>query len=404
MANSYSGGYGQFWAKMAQALLLKVAIYPKIARRKEEEGHLKLGYRVHFPYGSKAAVRNVAATGAVGRGDTTITDEYIDIDQWKAITRFIDNRTLIQASFDTKQELARIDARQMANYIDGKVLAEVINCPSANVVDAGSVGGSAGSPISLDTGNVWKVITAVGEKLNAQSADTSMRFGALSPNFINILDQYRGGKESGLGDKVMENGFLRNLYGMEMYMTNNSLFEARLNFITTQPTDGDTFTINGITFTLQTTVSVAGGIDIGSDVAGTIDNIVASLNAPFTTNGSIYTTLADTEANRLAVEGLSAVDGSTYVTVYVSGGSDIAVSETFASANNTISKQVQHLVFGVKNKISLAIQKTPNGYDKDRSGDSYIYLGKDIIVETLYGTKLFTELAKEIVDVQIDVS
>jgi len=404
MANSYSGGYGQFWAKMAQALLLKVAIFPKIARRKEEEGHLKLGYRVHFPYGSKAAVRSVASTGAVGRGDTTITDEYIDIDQWKAITRFIDNRTLIQGSFDVKNELARIDATQMANYIDGKVLGEVINVPSANVVDAGSVGGSAGTPISLDTGNVWKVITAVGEKLNAQSADTSRRFGALSPNFINILDQYRGGKESGLGDKVTENGFLRNLYGMEMYMTNNSLFETRINFGTTNASDGDTFTINGITFTLETTTATAGGIQIGASVAATCDNIVTALDAPFTSVADVYTTLSDTEATRLALEGLDAVDGTTYVTVYMYGGSDIAVSETFASANITLSKQVQHLVFGVKDKISLAIQKTPNGYDKDRSGDSYIYLGKDIIVETLYGTKLFTELAKEVVDVQIDVS
>ena len=404
MANSYSGGYGEFWAKMAQALLLKTAIYPKIARRKEEAGHLRLGDRVNFPYGSKAAVRTVASTGAVAREDTTVTNDYLDIDQWKAVTRFIDNKTLIQSSFDVKRELARIDARQMANHIDGKVLGEVINVPAANVVDAAAVGGSSGTPITLDTGNVWKVITSVGEKLNAQNADLQGRFGALSPGFINILDQYRGGKESGLGDRVTENGFLRNLYGMDMYMTNNSLFEARMNFGTTNVSDGDTFIINGVTFTLQTTVSVAGGIDIGASVAGTCDNIVASLDDPFTTSGSVYTTLTDSAANRLALEGLDAVDGTTYVTVYFYGGSDIAVSETFASANNTFSKQVQHLVFGCKDKISLVIQKEPNGYDKERSGDSYIYLGKDIIVETLYGTKLFTELAKELVDVQINVA
>ena len=404
MANSYSGGYGEFWAKMAQALLLKTAIYPKIARRKEESGHLRLGDRVNFPYGSKAAVRTVASTGAVAREDTTVTNDYLDIDQWKAVTRFIDNKTLIQSSFDVKRELSRIDARQMANHIDGKVLGEVINVPSANVVDAGSVGGSAGSPITLDTGNVWKVITSVGEKLNAQSADLQGRFGALSPNFVNILDQYRGGKESGLGDRVTENGFLRNLYGMDMYMTNNSLFEARLNFGTTQPTTTDTFTINGVDFTLETSTATAGGIQIGGSVALTCDNIVTALNAPFTSVASVYTTLSDTADNRLALEGLYAVDGSTYVTVYFYAGSDIAVSETFTSGNNTFSKQVQHLVFGCKDKISLVIQKQPNGYDKDRSGDSYIYLGKDIIVETLYGTKLFTELAKELVDVQINVA
>jgi hypothetical protein len=401
MANSYSASYGEFWAKMMQALLLKTAVYPKIARRKEE-AQLSMGYKVHFPYGNKAAVRTVAATGAVARADSTISDDYITVDQWKAIPRFIDNRTLKQSNFDLKKELAAIDARQMANYIDAQVLYEVVN--AGNTVDDGSIGGTAGNPITLDTGNVWKVITAVGEKLNAANADSMNRFGVLSPNFINVLDQYRGGKESGLGDRVMENGFIKNLYGMDMYMSNNSLFECRINFGTTNASDADTFTLNGVTFKLQTTVDTAGGIDIGSDVAGTCDNIVASLNAPFTTSGTVYTTLADTEANRLALEGLYAVDGATYVTVYFKGGSDIAVSETFASANITISKQVQHLVFGVKGKISLAIQKEPNGYEKERSGDSYVWLGKDIVVETLYGTKLFTELAKEIVDVQINVA
>jgi hypothetical protein len=402
MANSYTSSYGEFWAKMMQALLLKTAVYPKIARRKEE-AQLSMGYKVHFPYGNKAAVRTVAATGAVARADSTITDDYITVDQWKAIPRFIDNRTLKQSNFDLKKELAAIDARQMANYIDAQVLYEVIN--AGNVVDDGSIGGSSGNPITLDTGNVWKVITAVGEKLNAANADSMNRFGVLSPNFINVLDQYRGGKESGLGDRVMENGFIKNLYGMDMYMSNNSLFECRINFGSTNASDGDTFTLNGVTFTMETsTLDAAGKIDVGSDVAGTCDNIVAALNDPFTDQSGVLKAVTDSEANRLALEGLYAVDGASYVTVYFKGGSDIAVSETFASANITISKQVQHLVFGVKGKISLAIQKEPNGYEKERSGDSYVWLGKDIVVETLYGTKLFTELAKEIVDVQINVA
>jgi hypothetical protein len=401
MANSYVSSYGEFWAKMMQVLLEKTAVYPKIARRKEE-AQLSMGDTVHFPYGSKAAVRTVASTGAVARADTTISDDYITVDQWKAIPRFIDNRALKQSNFNLKKELATIDSRKMAAYIDAQVLYEVVN--AGNTVDDGDIGGTDGNPITLDTGNVWKVITAVGEKLNAANADTMDRFGVLSPNFINVLDQYRGGKESGLGDRVMENGFIKNLYGMDMYMSNNSLFECRINFGSTNASDADTFTINGVTFELQTTVDTAGGIDIGGNVAETCDNIVASLNAPFTTSGTVYTTLADTEANRLALEGLYAVDGATYVTVYVKGGSDIAVSETFASGDITITKQVQHLVFGVKNRISLAIQKQPNGYEKERSGDSYVWLGKDIVVETLYGTKLFTELAKEIVDVQINVA
>jgi len=403
MANSYSASYGEFWAKMMQALLEKVAVYPKIARRKEE-AQLSMGYKVHFPYGSKAAVRTVAAAGSVARADTTISDDYITVDQWKAIPRFIDNRTLKQSNFNLKKELATIDARRMAAYIDAQVLYEVVN--AGNTVDDGDIGGTDGNPITLDTGNVWKVITAVGEKLNAQNADTYDRFGVVSPNFINTLDQYRGGKESGLGDRVMENGFLKNLYGMDLYMSNNSLFECRINFGTTNASDDDTFTINGVTWTLEDTgaPNAAGEIDLGADVATTCDNIVAALNDPFATAGALAYPIADTEANRLAVEGIYAVDGATYVTVYVKGGSDIAVSETFASANITFSKQVQHLVFGVKGKISLAIQKEPNGYEKERSGDSYVWLGKDIIVETLYGTKLFTELAKEIVDVQINVA
>jgi flagellin len=54
--------------------------------------------------------------------------------------------------------------------------------------------------------------------------------------------------------------------------------------INTQPEDGDTLDINGKTYTFKTTAAAAGDIQIGNDVAGTVNNIVAALNGKDTNN------------------------------------------------------------------------------------------------------------------------
>ena len=67
-----------------------------------------------------------------------------------------------------------------------------------------------------------------------------------------------------------------------MYSTNNLAGSASLN-MATNPTAGDTVTIQGVVFTYRAAPALAGEVDIGVDAAASLANLVALINTPQTT-------------------------------------------------------------------------------------------------------------------------
>lgn len=135
---------------------------------------------------------------------------------------------------------------RMKSQIDADVLYEVVNASS--VVDAGSVGGTAGQGITLATATILNVFSAATKKLAKLNVMDNDKIGVISPEVEEFITLYMGAKVTDLGDKVTENGYFAKILGYNLYTSNNTTGSAVLA-LATNPTANDTVTIQGVTFT-----------------------------------------------------------------------------------------------------------------------------------------------------------
>jgi hypothetical protein len=262
-------------------------------------------------------------------------------------------------------------------------------------------GGSLADGIgfTLSTSNVLKAFAVAERKLNEDNIPTDKRFGVISPQFRQTLIEYLAGKDTALADTVGQNGFIGRWYGFDLYLSNNTGWSARLE-VGTNPSNTDTLTINGVTFTFLATLgSTAGNVHIGAAAANTIVILVAAINAPGTTVAEDTNTgfVALSAANQALLKGITATDGTTYMTLKAEGRGYVAVSETLTAAADiwTTTKQIQHQLFGRKGAIDIVIQKYPKVETFHRDG----YVGSDIVTYIVYGMKTFNNNKKALVDV-----
>jgi len=307
--------------------------------------------------------------------------------------------------------------------IDGDFMA-VASAGAANYVDDGDFGGTAGNPVAISETNVAKLFSLNLTKLqlanvifDAQSRYTGevklgkvsdMPVAAISPLVYNSIILFLGGKETPLGDKVSTNGHAGYFMGFNIFVSNALYFTAQLN-IATAPTDGDTITINGVVLRWKDTLAANGDVKIETgDAAACVDNLVAAINAPSTTTAKFdafestdtVTFQGKTRKKTSLLKNISATDGTTYVTLAAKGWGVVNLAETLTAAADGFSKITSHNLFGVSKAVRMAIQVTPNMEVKDVTGK----VGKDIVVWTVYGIKVFKDNTYQIVDNRVDIS
>jgi hypothetical protein len=101
-----------------------------------------------------------------------------------------------------------------------------------------------------------------------------------------------------------------------------------------QPTDGDTFTIDGKVYTLQTTLTnVDGNIQIGAAVANTQANILAAINLTGTP-GTDYAATMTLHPTVYAAEAWIGNDLAITAKAAGTAGNALATTETFTSGSN----------------------------------------------------------------------
>lgn len=406
MSNSLSASFPEYFSRRMQVKRTRENIYPIIANYEEVAG-LKDGDRVHRPYRSALVVQSVGTDGAVTRQDITDTDEYLDVTTKKDITIYVEDYDAIQSHYKTANEYADDAGKALYNWIDGDVLGEYANAASVvgNYELAGSGSLADGIGFTLTTSNILSVFGKARRKLDGKKISQKGRWAAISPEFYDILWQFIAGKESALGDTTGQNGHVGKYGGFELYVTPGLGWSSRLEFAT-NPTDGDTVVINGVTLTFKDTLgTTAGNLNIASTAALTLATLVAAINTPGTsvTEATDAGFVALSAANQALLSGITATDVTTYMTLKGEGVGYVAVSETLSATDDiwTTTKQIQHVLFGQGKPVDLIIQKYPKVEPKDRSDASYAYIGKDILLWLLYGLKTFTEGKDQLVDVLV---
>ena len=404
MANDLTPSFEDVWARTQQDVFLKRSIAMVVADT-SFNSTMRAGDVLKRTY------RSVTASDVPGlytRGsdmdDTDITDvaETLTVNKEYYISFVVDDFDAIQSKYDVAMNYGNDFGIVMQTQMDADVLGEVFN--AASTVDDGTIGGTAWNGIALSTSNVLTTVTAVTKKLTKLNIYDTDKVGAVSPEFEEIISQYYGAKVTDLGDDVSLNGYFTKISGYKLYSTNNLAGSAVLA-MATQPTDGDTVTIQGITFTFKTTLgSTAGNVLIGASADAARVNLAALINTPQTTTAQ-GVALSAANIKQLRSRGVTATDdpsGNTMI-VKFKGAGVLAVSETFTDGTDTWTavKQKQHQLFGIKNKCTtLVVQKKPS-VEVERVQKR---LSDRIKNGMLYGLKTFADNAKYMVNVEIKSS
>ena len=219
------------------------------------------------------------------------------------------------------------------------------------------------------------------------------------------ISQYLLGKQFDVVESVFKNGYTGNISTAEVYVSENLTSTVTLTLVGTVTKSGATadlrFTINGVTFHLQSngTPAAAGDISAASngDLTGEVsDNIVTALLDPYTSVADKYWAIGDTSAGVLAGGAeLSATNTSGVITIKALGGGRLAVTETISGGS--FSSPYLHCYYGKKGAIDVVVQDLA----KVDMRKTATMRGTNVFSSYLAGKKTFTDGAKKFLDVLI---
>lgn len=361
----------------------------------ELRADLKDGDTLHKPYGSYARVQTYTKGTDITVKDISSTDDYLTVDTAKVASFYVDDIDRVQNKYNTIKEFAAGAQRQLNNVLDQAVFAEYAN--AGTTLTGASIGEAAGG-IVMTAANTANIFTAAGRVLNSKKRLGGERFALIGPRMLETIQQYVGGRETGFGDTVSDNGKVANRFGFGLRLSNNLPFTATLT-TSAAISNNDTVTINGVVFTFKdTTTGVAGQVYSGGTDADTTTQLVAAINGSGTPSSTTYVELSAENRQLLEESGIVATDNTTSVGIVAYG--DIVVSETLTHATNVWSSQFQYALMGQVGAIDLVAQVAPTVVFRD----AQLRLGKYVHPWMLFGKKTFTRMQDSLVAVKFDVS
>lgn len=392
MSNTLQTLNASYWTKVMQEVRYKELVAMAIANV-DLKPLLKNGETVHKPYRSQVRGQSYSKGTAFTVQDISSTDDTLTVNTFRVVPFYLDDVDAIQNSYQTADEFAADCMDRLNRFVDADVLSEYPNATST-VKDA-DVGGASPDGVQLSVSNVNKVFTAAGRKLDLLNVKQDQRFAVISPSVLEIIRQYLAGKDTQFGEEVGMNGKVGSRFGFEIYLSNNLTYTANWT-PANNPSNNDTITIAGITFTFVAAIGATpGNVLIGGNLNATLTNLVGLLNNPGTTSASQVALSADNQAK---IEGLTATNNTTYISIVFKGGSEVAL--TASDVADVWGVEVLHCLFGKKKAVNLVMQKTPSIEFKDVPDK----LGKNIVPWMIYGKKTFNNDKDLLVDVQIDGS
>ncbi|MDP1570811.1 MAG: hypothetical protein Q8L86_12505 [Vicinamibacterales bacterium] len=386
-----------YWSKRMGSKRYKTTQFRSFANFEEQDG-LSDGLKVDRPYRSNVVIENYVKGTALEGQSLDATSDQLTIDTVKGLLMYVDNVDKIQNKYSAAEAWIAEAMKRLNIGLDARFFYEVF---SANdTVDDGDAGGTNGNAWVPSEATVYDLLTAINLKFDTANVPDGERKLAASPQFIRVLKKKLEGKNSTWGDKVGKDGYVDEYDGIKFYKTNNLSASARWT-PANNPSNNDTLTINGITFTFVTSIgTTAGNVLIGANTAATIDNLVALINAGGVTSDSGVSNVSLSAANKRTVQEWVAVDGTTYIEVRAMGASYMTVSGSEAA--DVWSAKIQHMLASADKAIDAVIQKAPSV--EMASTVSAGKSGVNILPLTLAGFYTFYQGKNEIFDVQVDSS
>lgn len=351
---------------------------------------------------SNALVRTVTRGSASTIDSITDSAESLTVNLEKEIAFHLSDGEVTQTGpLKAMQFAGKELARKLAIDLDGRCFAEVLN--ASYTFDNGDLttGSASGTPITLNSTTVPQMTTRLGAKLrfrNNQEVMTNMAL-VVDSYAASDISQFIISKNIDLAGAVFRNGYVGDVATAQMYISENLTSTSVLS-IATQPTDGDTVTIAGVTFTFKTTLgSTAGNVAIAGSADAARLNLSELINSPGTTDAG---QVALSAANQIIMSKYVATDdaAANTMTVVGTGTGRTLVSETLTDATDTWTLNYLNCYYGKKGAIDLVVQDMKE-VDVRPTADRR---GNNIFSSYLAGIKTFADGAKKFLNVKILVA
>lgn len=355
---------------------------------------------------SSVLVRNVTRGSASVIDPITDTSELLTINLEKEAVFHISDGEATQAGpLNPGEVIGKQVGIKVAIDLDGRCFAEVVNALYSFDEGDLTTGTSSGVPITLSSTTVPQMTTRMGAKLrnkNNQEVMTNMAL-VVDSYAASDISQFIISKNIDLAGSVFKNGYAGDVSTAQMYISEN-LSSSAVMSIATNPTAGDTFSINGVTWTFRAVPSLPGEIDLGANVDATRVLVAAAIgntNDYAAGAGSATAYFEVSAVNRALIAGVTAVDDADADTTTVTGVGTgrLTVAETFTAIADAWSLNTLNAYYGKKGAIDLVIQDI-KPVDMRKTDDRR---GTNVFSSYLAGIKTFADGAKKFLHVKLNV-
>lgn len=297
----------------------------------------------------------------------------------------------IHINIDDTEKAQLKDQDLVSRYGDdlGRAMKDSIEKRWVGNIESINSLGSAVSPIDFSGANIFDVLEDGLALVDVADIDDLQRVLLVGPREYRAIERAAVNRESALGDSTFVNGFpARKLMDALLVKSNNLPWSATLT-LGANPSDGDTVTIAGVTFTFKTTPVLAGAVDIGADATASAANLIKAITGGAGA-GTDYIELGITQQMYLRRNRRLAGVNTTGVIAFTGFG-DIGVSSVFTSASNLWSAQVKKMFFTAVGAVDLAVQMDEGlemSRPKPMTGEAHFTRISGV---TMHNSKTFTD-------------
>jgi hypothetical protein len=312
----------------------------------------------------------------------------LTVDQSKIANFILDPVQEKQALADYGAELAYQSAFQLRNNIDQTVFATGV--AGANNTVAGG---------SLTTSTVLSRLNESYAELYRQNATDAPLFAVIDAHTATLLTETFVANGFQEADTQLRNQFRGKAAGFNCYVSNNLPTSVVLT-VDTQPSNTDTFTLLGETWTCVTdgTAAAAGEINIGDGLADFKAIFLTAINGTTPPSANDYIDLAAEGRRKYQNAQLTAGAWSTHDCTLTCYGK-MAPAETFTTGTNVFATETGTMLTGRQGAISLAIQMMPELYIREEPKQ----LAKNYLTHVLFGDAVFFRDAYRLVNITHNV-
>lgn len=389
MTNSLSNFKKQIWDRRIQMDLNKTLVALPLARFGFSE--VTGATRFHRPAKTRLYAVSYTAETPLATQPLGSTDEYLDVDQTRAVHFFLDDTQKLESAYDIMNMYAPEAVYALRNEMDGKFFAQVVNafhtCGKLDIEWSGTNAQGA----TLATSNIVKALSIVKATLVRNNVETTTPFFiVLEPMIAALWEQTLTWTGNNVADTTLRNGYLASLpaLGLDVYVSNNVMHTTTFTS-TKNLAANDTLVVWPITIKIVASPSAANDVDLWSDEATTLANIAAFINGTGTA-GTTYIECSQENRAFLSQNLVKATVWSDNHTIVITSAGYVDITEgTDSGTAYSLWETDALMMAGQKGCVDMVIQKSV--MSETQRGTSKWLIGTYVTTWTKYWIKTFNE-------------